>query len=124
MKTFIEIIIVYWTWFAFVISIIWGIYGAVLFTPKSDSKFKTILLRFYQFNFNFMGSLAGWFCFHILTIRLKAPYLNIGSTDFILIILTVLGLTGHLPESIYGLVISIKKLGEAVANRIIKSDEK
>ncbi|MCX5778765.1 MAG: hypothetical protein NTU66_06090 [Elusimicrobia bacterium] len=124
MKSVLQWIVQNWIWLALVSSVIWGLYGAKLFSPKNDDKLKQALIIFYQFNFNFIGSFAGWCCFHILTVRLKAPYAQMAGTDLLLGALTVLGLTGHLPESIYGLVISVKKLGEAVADRLIKAGEK
>ena len=124
MKFFLDWIFQNWILVALINSVVWGIYGARLFAPKNSNRFNQILLIFYQFVFNFIGSFAGWCCFHVLTVRLKAPYSQMSGADLFLGALAVLGLTGHLPQSIFGFVISVQKLGEAVADRLIKAGEK
>ena len=76
----------------------------------------------YQLIFNFVGSFAGWICFYVLLVRAqsKLPDLsgfNLG--DFILFLLSLLGLTGHLPQTLYGLVVSIGKFAEAGTARVL-----
>jgi hypothetical protein len=109
-----------WIYFALITSAIYGMLGVRIHVPKEHTGFNKFLVSFYQFNFNFIGSFAGWSCLHVLKNRLIAPYSNLGGVDFVLFILAVLGLTGNLAESFYGIVISIKKIGEAFAGMLLK----
>jgi hypothetical protein len=43
---------------------------------------------------------------------------QIGLMDFLILFFTYLGLTGHLPQSIYGLVLSFAKLAESIVKKL------
>jgi len=66
----------------------------------------------YQFLFNFIGSFAGWFCFYILLVKAYSSLLSFTSSNLILFLISLLGLTGHIPQTLYGLVVSIGKFEE------------
>lgn len=89
MNTIMALVFNYWLCFAFVFSGIWGIYGwnHVL----GDSKVEKTGL----FVSEFIGSFAGWCCFHILTVRLHPPYSTLESADIFLATGAVVGMAGY-----------------------------
>jgi hypothetical protein len=115
MRSLILLIFQNWIIVALITSLFWGFYGIAHF-HFTITGFRKIFAVIYQFNFNFLGSFAGWCCFHILTNRLRAPYENINSIDFILGLLTFIGLTGHMPEFLF----ITKDIIKAIANKIEK----
>jgi len=120
MEGLLKIIIDHWLSIAIIMSIFWGIRGMVLFTQR-ESWTDYVFWWSYQFIFNSVGSMAGWCCFYILAVRAqnKLPELQDFSLgDFLLFIFALLGLTGHLPQVIYGFVESFGKLAEAAMKRI------
>jgi len=97
-----------------------------MFYPASKennlSKWTSFFMLSYQFIFNFVGSLAGWVCFYVLLSRTQhnlPNFNNIGIVDFVLFVLSLLGLTGHLPQTTYGLVVSIGKFAEAGTQKLL-----
>ena len=88
----------YWVWFALAFSILWGIYG-YNYARKNKGD---IIERLGAFLAGFIGSFAGWSCFHILTIRLQMPqlYSNMDFVDIFLIIGAFIGMTGYAFEII------------------------
>ena len=126
-----DLFLKYWLWFAFFMSIYWGIRNLILYTtdlverlglkpPRSyflrkRGKFWGIsLIGGYEFIFNFVGSLAGWCCLYVFI--KYADFTKIELSDFVFLILGIMGLGGRLPRFILGII----KLPTAVANYISK----
>ncbi len=121
-----------------VFSLYWGIRSVILFTTDSLSRVDeqkqklyflrrkfpgigTFLIGSYQFIFNFVGSFAGWVCFYVLLVRIQAR--SLGSLDFtggdvLLFFVSLLGLSGHLPQILYGLVESVGELGNKAIEKM------
>ncbi len=106
-------------------SVFWGIRSVCLFADFSQKKginnWQKFLMKAYQFIFNFIGSLFGWGAFYILLIRLKNcsdTFSNISVIDLILFFISLLGLTGHLPQVTYGIVKAMSDLVEKGIERI------
>lgn len=109
-----DLFLKYWVWVALFMSLYWGIRAYVIFTPKGK-KFRGFFLNgVYQFIFNFVGSLAGWCCLYVFIKH--ASFTDLGLADFVLLIFGIMGLTGHLPQFILGII----TLPTAVANYISK----
>jgi hypothetical protein len=96
-------------------SIAWGARSVDLFVGQEYRGRQRFWWQFYQFIFNFVGSFAGWCCTYILATRVKAvlgsPHGVFGPGDFVLFLLSFLGATGHLPQSMAGILDSIGKIG-------------
>ena len=115
MEILINTLIDYWFWLALAMSLFWGVRSVNLFAKTRNGWWKC-----YQFLFNFIGSFAGWSCFYILLIRAKNKLpdfqiLTIG--DIVLFIFSLLGLTGHLPETIYGFVKGFSEIGNKILSK-------
>jgi hypothetical protein len=96
----------------------WGTRATALFKKSEHPCWEL----FYQFTFNFMGSFAGWCCTYVMTTRAKAvlasPQGVFGLGDFVLFLLSFLGVTGHLPQSMAGILESIGRIGETVTKKV------
>lgn len=119
----------YWLFFAIVLSFFWGTRAALFYSGIStvnNKRQKVILGVFeggYQFIFHFVGSLAGWCCFYFLLQRIPRtePWVRDFTTgDVLLFFISLIGLTGHLPQITYGVVISIKDVISKVSKKIEK----
>lgn len=128
MQSVMCFVINYWLILALIMSLFWGISRAYLdyysrrLWPEPGGRIK-ILLNWstYQFIFNFTGSFLGWCCLYILIMRAQRNIsMNFDLTDLVLFIISFLGLTGHLPQSLYGLVESLGRLADVVANKLSK----
>jgi len=124
----------YWLWFALFMSIYWGIRGLILYTTDlverlgTKRKKELYLLRkkgiswgilfvgVYEFIFNFVGSFAGWCCLYIFIKH--ASFTNLKLADFVLIILSIMGLSGLLPNFIKGIVIFPKAIATYFAKKL------
>ena len=124
MDTIIKWILDYWLRILIPISIIWGLYGCQFARMVQGNWYNRCCVYFYQFNFNFVGSFAGWCCFYILGNRYLNPDINLGSTDLILFFLVLLGLTGHLPQTLFGIVNAFARLGEIAVGRLMRDTER
>ena len=119
MQTLVIILIDYWFWFAIVMSSYWGIRGLHMSLIKKwkDKLSKTGYFYWlsYQFIFNFVGSFAGWFCFYALLIRTQNDvfrFRDFTGADIILFVISLLGLTGHIPQVLYGLIEGVSMIGK------------
>ena len=126
MDVMISFFIRFWIPFAIIMSLFWGIRGLHMSLreawKESFSKLGYFFWLSYQLIFNFIGSFAGWICFYILLVRTqsKLPDFTVfGWSDFILFLLSILGLTGHFPQTLYGLVVSIGKFAEAGTAKVL-----
>lgn len=139
MKYVIDFLIDHWGMIATIMSVYWGVSRAGLdyvarigllmenrALNNQDLKwFDKFGIFFnwsiYQFIFNFVGSFLGWCCVYLLLIRIQPCLLRtFDLTDFILFLFSFLGITGHLPQSVYGLVRSLERLAEIVSNKLAK----
>lgn len=135
MRTFLD---EHWFGLAIAMSLFWGLRSAFLMTEKPHhgvTKGRFIwadacpclgifFIASYQFLFNFIGSMAGWGCLHVLLVRVRTQtdlFGNIGAVDFFLFLFSVIGLTGHLPQTLYGFVVSVGKVGESLVNAATKN---
>ncbi len=128
-----------------VMSLLWGFRGVILHVrdpifslPEKDrspeiyflrhkhKKASIFFVKTYQFLFNFIGSLFGWGCFYILLLRFDKYFTDLSYFtfgDIFLFIFSLLGLTGHLPQIIYGFVESFSTLTKATLKKVgINSD--
>lgn len=126
-----------WLGVALFVSFFWGFRSTILYTrdpveePPEEKQgpyvwrawqptLSVFLVAAYQFIFNFVGSVLGWLALYLLLKR--TAYLtrceNLASADFVLSVFALLGLTGHLPEALYGVVVSIGKLAEKATDKL------
>jgi len=135
----------HWMVLALGSSFYWGLHSSYLFTWRSHLKENHLLfwgledrkffrrLRFslffiYMFVFHFVGSLVGWMCLYVLLARIQVVnglYDQLTSKWFDLGLLTfsVLGVTNHLPQTLWGIVMSLSKLSEAAINKFPPVDK-
>ncbi len=77
----------------------------------------------YNFIFHFLGSFTGWVLLYVLVLRIKPLYPDemnqIGLMDVLLLLITFIGITGHLPQSTYGFVSSFKNLADSFAKKYL-----
>ncbi len=106
-------------------SIFYGIRANFVDTIEYDGKYsKTakIFNSIYIFIFHFLGSFTGWVLLYGLVLRLESLYPSsmnqLKLVDFLLLLFAFLGLTGHLPQSMYGLVLSFSKLVESMVKKL------
>ncbi|OGL45915.1 MAG: hypothetical protein A2161_02065 [Candidatus Schekmanbacteria bacterium RBG_13_48_7] len=91
------------------------------YIQKKYSKYFMFFSGGYEFVFNFVGSTMGWSCFYILIKRIDNTLLNmnnLSSSDFLLFIFFLLSLTGHLPQTILGIIDSFKNIIEITSKKI------
>lgn len=107
-----------WFWLALIMSFYWGIRAVQLFTNNLNWHWKV-----YQFVFNFIGSFAGWCCFYVLLVRTQnnfPSFQSLALSDVILFVISLLGLTGHLPEVIYGFVKGLEEITRKAFEKLSK----
>lgn len=131
MKIVLDFLIRYWLPIATIMSLFWGIRGVYLDYGNRIDGFVSLNRRprrfyilfnwsIFQFIFNFAGSFAGWCCLYLLILRLQPNLLKDWNlSDFMLFLLSFLGITGLLPQSFYGLVESLERLAAAAINRLL-----
>jgi hypothetical protein len=72
---------------------------------------------------HFVCSLAGWICLYLLIARIQAVNGSLGQlaltwADLGLFTFSVLGITDHLPQTFYGVVMSLSKVTETAINKV------
>ncbi len=130
----------YWIYVSIVISIYWGLRGVfygdkyIYKIEEDPSKPFSIVRdgdnvvvskshhffvnRVYEFVFHFIGSMSGWICLMLL-VNIRSNFYET-SKGLILFVFALLGITGHLPQALYGFVRSIGILSEKFVNKISK----
>jgi hypothetical protein len=102
---------------SFSASLFYSLKAYDIFTDVKDIKDLKWTQKLHQFWFNFLGSSVGWATAFFLVVKIffitNPLFLW---TDIILGIIAFIGITGHLPRSIVGIVVS---LGDLVS-KIIK----
>lgn len=107
-------------WFiALVASLCYGYWAPEIFQVKATEKWPQPL-RVHRFWVNVFGTLTGWATlYYLLMMRLrvfdKAPNPDPGVMDIVLLIVTFLGVTGHLPYALVGITSGL----DAVAGRAL-----
>jgi O-antigen/teichoic acid export membrane protein len=99
---------------AVVFSLFLGIYGWVkeieeLKKEKISDVFK-MLRKVFQFNFQFIGSFAGWICLYALSRSYINTSGNLKFKDLILFLLGITGVTGHLSDATWKIIDSLSSL--------------
>lgn len=128
-----------WYILAIILSFYWGIRGAVMnfyerqlyfkenWSTKKEPQAQILMSKTYiiliwstySFIFNFVGSLFGWFSLYLLICKINNDiYRSFGTGDLFLFFFALLGLTGHLPQALYGIVESLSKLAEIVITKL------
>jgi hypothetical protein len=118
MVKIVKVMLDYWAWIAFPISIFWGLYGCQFVFPNHKNKLNKFFNYSYQFNINFISSLAGWCCLYILGNRYLAPNIEPGVADLVLFIFVLLGLTCNLPYTLFGIAGVFSELAKAMVKKI------
>lgn len=112
----------HWLWLAVAFSLFWGFHGSYFFAGKISRPWVGSILRItYHFVFNFVGSFTGWACLYVLVFRLNGQALwtrEFTGGDVTLFLLSFLGLTGHLPQTIYGMVQAVELLAKKAIERL------
>lgn len=116
---------IYWT-FAFVASALLGWKAIEIFTDvpkrKKDEQ-PPASWWWHQRWFNFLGSLVGWFAGWILARRylpcFRGATLTPTVSDLLTGFIAFVGVTGFLPYTIYGLISSVYRVGEKLADKLI-----
>jgi len=128
-----DFFIKYWLFFAFPMSIYWGLRALILYSTdlkerigeekqrlyflrKSGKFWGILLVGGYQFIFNFVGSFAGWCCLYVFIKH--ASFANLKLADFVLLILGIMGLSGHLPQFISGIVMSPETMARIISEKL------
>ncbi|MBI5591355.1 MAG: hypothetical protein HY881_12820 [Deltaproteobacteria bacterium] len=118
----------YWFSLTSVMSLYWGFRGGWMeywkckqLMNREPTLFTSFVWITYQFIFNFVGSVMGWCCTYVLIDRIQNNFpMSLNISDFVLFFISFLGITGHLPQSLYGIVVSIGSLMNAATNKIVK----
>ena len=119
-----------------IFALYWGIRGAYYdyhygesnkkseHIPLPSDHEKKIMLwsiwMIYDFIFHAVGFLAGCTCSYVLIQRVGGDchFQKLEIADMVLFIFSVLGLTGHLPQTLYGFVKAFGMLASAAADRL------
>jgi hypothetical protein len=67
---------------------------------------------------NLFGSLAGWLAIYVLSLRTQSDVLHLGWPDLWLGVVALLGISGKLPETVQGFILSIGKAVEAITKKL------
>ena len=111
---------------AILFSVFYAMRAVVVNPEPYDGNHKTtalILNAIYTFIFHALGSFIGWLLIYYLAVRIKCLYPNLNQlklSDVMLLLFGFLGVTGHLPQTLYGFVVSFGKLAESISNKIAK----
>lgn len=107
-------------------SAFYGIRANFVDNIEYDGQYKktaNIINSIYIFIFHFLGSAIGWLLIYCLAIRIKSIWPNMNQLewlDIILLLFGFLGITGHLPQTLYGFVSSFGKIAESITAKISK----
>jgi hypothetical protein len=115
MESIILLLQRYWLLLATAFSLFWGIRSAYLFRTNMPSHGAKFFIASYQFLFNFIGSFAGWCCFYVLLVRINGQPLStrdFSGGDVVLFVVSLLALTGHLPQATYGIIQAVESLAQ------------
>jgi hypothetical protein len=100
-----------------VFSMFFGTQGPKLFVEESLRKNWNSAKKFYQFWFNFIGSFTGWMAVLLLLINIRRSLLehdSLGFGNIFLFFVGFIGITGHLPLTMAGLIEGVQELAKKV----------
>ena len=109
---------------AILFSAFYGVRANFVDTIEYSGRYKItvkMLNAVYFLIFHFLGSLIGWIFLYCLYVRIKKLFPNVDQLkliDILLLLFGFLGITGHLPQTLYGFVLSFGKVAESIANKI------
>ncbi len=101
----------------FIISVLVGRFAIEIFKPETKE------WRIYQCWFNFIGSFVGWVLVVLLYVKIRRQGWDIGNpsiSQLLLFSIALLGITGWLPKTLYGIASSIAILAFALEERLKK----
>lgn len=104
----------YWV-VALCFSLFFGFKATDIFLTKDQLKDRPSSWKFFQFWLNFVGSIVGWIILWIILPNLidlmRLTHQNkISLNEIIAMIISFIGITGYLPASVVGLLMSIGDL--------------
>lgn len=111
---------------AIILSIFYGIRATFVDRIKYNGGHKRTASFFnftYVFIFHFLGSALGWLLLSALIMRIYPIYPDMNKLqllDLVLLLFGYLGVTGHIPQTLYGFVTSFGKIAESITNKITK----
>jgi hypothetical protein len=116
-----------WVFFGIAMGLFWGITAVFLYTPYPFEwrkprycwwNIRNIFLVLNQFFFNFVGAFAGAACLKLFHVRVQS---NLGSVEIVLLIFSVLGLSGKLSAIIWELPNAVSALIQSLASKLSKT---
>jgi hypothetical protein len=118
----INFTIVYWL-FAFIVSGFFGWKAVEIFKSKL-AKPMSWPWWLYQIWFNFLGSLIGWLALWVLVRRYWTCIfcectVNPSLWDLFAGFVAFIGVTGHLPYAVFGLISAVYIVGTKVAEKLV-----
>ncbi|MFH1023779.1 MAG: hypothetical protein V1809_10385 [Planctomycetota bacterium] len=116
MTSLVAFLIDWWFCLALASGLFWGIRGVVLFESNRGWWWKS-----YQFIFNIVGSFAGWCCLYVLLTRTQHAMpecRGFSMGDVFLFVISMLGLTGHLPMVIWGIVDGFSEIEKRAVQKL------
>ena len=88
-------------------SLFYGLFAVRIFRAKPPEEHKR-LWYVHQFWFNLVGSLTGCGAGYCLWRKMETCHTPVvGTTEILLMVVAILGITGHLPLTVYGIAASI-----------------
>ncbi len=124
----IETVMNQWVYFGLSLGVFWGITAVFLYTPYPLEwkrprlcwlNIRNIFIVLNQFFFNFVGAFAGAACLKLFHVRVTQSHL--GSIEIILLVFSVLGLSGKLAAIIWELPNAVSALIQSLASKLAKS---
>jgi hypothetical protein len=98
---------------AVVFSLCFGIYAVRIFVSQEQTK-KDWTWWFYQGWFNFAGAITGWSALYLLIVKFGRNYPDsvnqLTFLDLVIVLIAFIGITGHLPYAVMGLITSLADL--------------
>jgi len=97
-------------------SLFYGFSAISIFVPKQEDHPKSWPWKIHQFWFNFVGALAGWLALALLMLKFgnydsfPRSLENLTFLDLVIFFLAFIGITGHLPYTIAGLLNSLSEV--------------
>jgi len=123
----ITIVMNQWVYFGIAAGLFWGITAVFLYTPYPLEwkkpwyrwlNIRNIFIVLNQFFFNFVGAFAGAACLKLFHVRVQS---SLGSIEIVLLVFSVLGLSGKLSAIIWELPNAVSALIQSLASKLAKN---